>query len=186
MWKSSRVTWRKVARLCFRTSSRSLAAAHTRCRGGEGRGRLSGALYVQRCACPGSGAALKRGEQQQPREPEQRFGRYNTDPTTTTTTTTAIAASARTERIHWGLHTDYSIGSRGVRKFGEMQSAYQHLISLLFVFSSMHVNQLTEGCSCALMHPQDAFCNSEIGEWRVHGTRGGSTGGGKGANAPNS
>ncbi|XP_038594851.1 metalloproteinase inhibitor 3 [Micropterus salmoides] len=43
-----------------------------------------------------------------------------------------------------------------------MQSVYQHLISLLFVFSSLQVNQLTEGCSCALTHPQDAFCNSDI------------------------
>ncbi|XP_026182225.1 metalloproteinase inhibitor 3 [Mastacembelus armatus] len=43
-----------------------------------------------------------------------------------------------------------------------MQSAYHHLISLLFVFSSLHVNQLTDGCSCALSHPQDAFCKSEI------------------------
>ncbi|XP_022045031.1 metalloproteinase inhibitor 3 [Acanthochromis polyacanthus] len=43
-----------------------------------------------------------------------------------------------------------------------MQSVYQHLISLLFVFSSLQVHQLTEGCSCALTHPQDAFCNSDI------------------------
>lgn len=44
-----------------------------------------------------------------------------------------------------------------------MNAVYQHLISLLLVFSSLHV-QLTEGCSCALTHPQDAFCNSDIGE----------------------
>lgn len=49
----------------------------------------------------------------------------------------------------------------GVRKFGEMHSVY--LVSLLFIFSTLHVNQLTEGCSCALTHPQDAFCNSDIG-----------------------
>lgn len=45
-----------------------------------------------------------------------------------------------------------------------MNSVFQHLISLLLVFSSLHVHQLTEGCSCALTHPQDAFCNSDIGE----------------------
>lgn len=43
-----------------------------------------------------------------------------------------------------------------------MQSVYRHLISLLLVFSSLQVPQLTEGCSCALTHPQDAFCNSDI------------------------
>ncbi|XP_008399693.2 metalloproteinase inhibitor 3 [Poecilia reticulata] len=51
---------------------------------------------------------------------------------------------------------------REERNFGDMQSVYQHLISLLFVFSSLQVPQLTEGCSCALTHPQDAFCNSDI------------------------
>uniref|UniRef100_A0AAX7TFB5 Metalloproteinase inhibitor 3 n=1 Tax=Astatotilapia calliptera TaxID=8154 RepID=A0AAX7TFB5_ASTCA len=45
-------------------------------------------------------------------------------------------------------------------RFGEMHSVY--LVSLLFIFSTLHVNQLTEGCSCALTHPQDAFCNSDI------------------------
>ena len=54
-------------------------------------------------------------------------------------------------------------GGRKKKKFGEMQSVYQHLLSLLFVFSSLHLHQLTEGCSCALTHPQDAFCNSDIG-----------------------
>ncbi|MEQ2235325.1 Metalloproteinase inhibitor 3 [Ilyodon furcidens] len=51
---------------------------------------------------------------------------------------------------------------REERNFREMQSVYQHLISLLLVFSSLQVPQLTEGCSCALGHPQDAFCNSDI------------------------
>lgn len=45
-----------------------------------------------------------------------------------------------------------------------MNPVYQQLISLLFVFSSLHLHHLTEGCSCALSHPQDAFCNSDIGE----------------------
>lgn len=61
-----------------------------------------------------------------------------------------------------GLRTVYL--SRRRKKSGEMNSVYQHLISLLFVFSSLHVNHLAEGCSCALTHPQDAFCNSDIGE----------------------
>ncbi|KAM4712233.1 metalloproteinase inhibitor 3 [Anableps anableps] len=43
-----------------------------------------------------------------------------------------------------------------------MQSVYQHLISLLFVFSSLQVPQLTEGCSCIISHPQHAYCNSDI------------------------
>lgn len=60
----------------------------------------------------------------------------------------------------------YSSSTEEREKFGEMQSVYQHLVSLLFVFSSLHVYQLTEGCSCALTHPQDAFCNSDIGKWR--------------------
>uniref|UniRef100_A0A8C6UK78 Metalloproteinase inhibitor 3 n=1 Tax=Neogobius melanostomus TaxID=47308 RepID=A0A8C6UK78_9GOBI len=46
-------------------------------------------------------------------------------------------------------------------KFGAMQSLYQHLVSLLFVFSSLQL-QLADGCSCALTHPQDAYCNSDI------------------------
>lgn len=44
-----------------------------------------------------------------------------------------------------------------------MQSLYRHLLSLLLV-SSLQLHQLTEGCSCALTHPQDAYCNSDIGE----------------------
>lgn len=62
--------------------------------------------------------------------------------------------------------TPYSLFEQEERgeKSGEMNSVYQHLISLLVVLSSLHVNQLTEGCSCALTHPQDAFCNSDIGE----------------------
>lgn len=59
---------------------------------------------------------------------------------------------------------------RRVKVWWKMQSVYQHLISLLFVFGSLHVDQLTEGCSCAPWHPQDAFCNSEIGEWSAAAT----------------
>lgn len=49
-------------------------------------------------------------------------------------------------------------------KFGAMQSVYQHLLSLLFIFNSLQLQQLADGCSCALTHPQDAYCNSDIGE----------------------
>ncbi|XP_041709770.1 metalloproteinase inhibitor 3 isoform X1 [Coregonus clupeaformis] len=43
-----------------------------------------------------------------------------------------------------------------------MQSLCHQLLSLLFVFSSLQIHELTEACSCALSHPQDAYCNSDI------------------------
>lgn len=45
-----------------------------------------------------------------------------------------------------------------------MTSVYQ-LLSLLLVFCSLRVDEL-EACSCSLVHPQDAFCNSDIGKQR--------------------
>lgn len=63
-----------------------------------------------------------------------------------------------------GVHTVYCSSREECEKLREMQSVYQHLISLLLVFSTLQVQQLTEGCSCALTHPQDAFCNSDIGK----------------------
>ncbi|XP_041935263.1 metalloproteinase inhibitor 3 isoform X1 [Alosa sapidissima] len=43
-----------------------------------------------------------------------------------------------------------------------MKSMYHQLLSLLFVLGSLQINQLTEACSCALSHPQEAYCNSDI------------------------
>ncbi|XP_032360584.1 metalloproteinase inhibitor 3 [Etheostoma spectabile] len=93
------------------------------------------------------GETLKRGEKQQ--QPEQRLGHY--------TPPSLLLQRTQPDSIHTLFQQH-----RGVEKFGEMQSVYRHLISLLFVFSSLQVIQLTEGCSCALTHPQDAFCNSDI------------------------
>lgn len=68
-------------------------------------------------------------------------------------------------------HADIGIGFESSGKRGAilslqtMRSLCQHLVSLVFVFGSLHVDWLTEGCSCALTHPQDAFCNSDIGMW---------------------
>ncbi|XP_058877195.1 metalloproteinase inhibitor 3-like [Acipenser ruthenus] len=36
------------------------------------------------------------------------------------------------------------------------------LFSLLVVLCSFRLNDVTEACSCALSHPQDAYCNSDI------------------------
>ncbi|XP_056280645.1 metalloproteinase inhibitor 3 [Pseudoliparis swirei] len=41
-----------------------------------------------------------------------------------------------------------------------MLPVYRQLVRLLLALSSLQ--QLAEGCSCALSHPQDAFCNSDI------------------------
>lgn len=132
-------------------TGRWLAAPPASCRGGEGRERISGALYVRLCASPGS------GENAQAR----REALATTTRAETWTLRTAYYCSSRSR----SRRTPYTLfqPQRG-KKFGEMQSVYQHLISLLFVFSSLQVNQLTEGCSCALTHPQDAFCNSDIGK----------------------
>ena len=46
-------------------------------------------------------------------------------------------------------------------KFDAMQTLNQRLVSLLVLVGSM---QLADGCSCALTHPQDAYCNSDIGK----------------------
>lgn len=46
-----------------------------------------------------------------------------------------------------------------------MRAVSVNLISLLFIYCSLHAPRVTEGCSCALTHPQDAFCNSDIGEF---------------------
>lgn len=129
-------------------TGRWLAASPARCRGGEGRERFSGVLYVRLCPSPASGSSAS-SEPTSTSDNNPRLGHYSSrwlgaDP--------------------GGLHTVYSSSGKERAKFGEMQSLYQHLISLLFVFSSLHVQQLTEGCSCALTHPQDAFCNSDIGQ----------------------
>lgn len=86
---------------------------------------------------------------------------YTTGTTADSITTTTTGPSG----IPYSVHPSRS--STGAGKFGDMQSLYRHFISLLFVLSSLHVYQLTEGCSCALSHPQDAFCNAEIGKWRL-------------------
>ncbi|KAA8579979.1 hypothetical protein FQN60_005514 [Etheostoma spectabile] len=106
------------------------------------------ARYMYGCApLRDQGETLKRGEKQQ--QPEQRLGHY--------TPPSLLLQRTQPDSIHTLFQQH-----RGVEKFGEMQSVYRHLISLLFVFSSLQVIQLTEGCSCALTHPQDAFCNSDI------------------------
>lgn len=46
-----------------------------------------------------------------------------------------------------------------------MRAVSVNLISLLFLYCSLHAPHMTEGCSCAMTHPQDAFCNSDIGEF---------------------
>ncbi|KAG9329752.1 hypothetical protein JZ751_029792 [Albula glossodonta] len=43
-----------------------------------------------------------------------------------------------------------------------MQSFNYSLFNLLIVLSSLQIRQFTEACSCALSHPQDAYCNSDI------------------------
>jgi len=48
------------------------------------------------------------------------------------------------------------------RRRRTMLPVYRQLVRLLLALSSLQ--QLAEGCSCALSHPQDAFCNSDIGE----------------------
>lgn len=116
---------------------------------------VSPARYMYGCApLRDQGESLERSEKHQRLQAEQRLGHY-TQPTAKQPVRTADPG---------GLHTVSSSSREEWEKFGEMQSVYQHLISLLFVFSSLQVNQLTEGCSCALTHPQDAFCNSDIGK----------------------
>ncbi|KAK1168754.1 metalloproteinase inhibitor 3-like [Acipenser oxyrinchus oxyrinchus] len=42
-------------------------------------------------------------------------------------------------------------------------SVFVHmLLSLLVVLCSFRLNDVAEACSCALSHPQDAYCNSDI------------------------
>ncbi|KAJ8411132.1 hypothetical protein AAFF_G00171380 [Aldrovandia affinis] len=43
-----------------------------------------------------------------------------------------------------------------------MPSFNYALFNLLIVLSSLQIRQFTEACSCALSHPQDAYCNSDI------------------------
>ncbi|MBN3287386.1 TIMP3 inhibitor, partial [Polyodon spathula] len=44
-------------------------------------------------------------------------------------------------------------------------SVFVHtLFSLLVVLCSFRLNDVAEACSCALSHPQDAYCNSDIEE----------------------
>lgn len=122
----------------------------------EGREPFVARLYVRVCSSAGSGrnARAERSELWQ------------------TSSTTDVDGTRRTCYIYLlkqqpacGGDSADLVGQfysrEGVRKFGEMHSVY--LVSLLFIFSTLHVNQLTEGCSCALTHPQDAFCNSDIG-----------------------
>ena len=167
-------------------TGRWLAAPPASCRGGEGRDRLSGALYVRLCAPlrdQGRNAPARREEKHQRRRARDRQTLTHTHTHTHTHSRdldiypAAVHSSATAAGCAQRIHTDSILhfipsaaaaaaaersGGRK-KKFGEMQSVYQHLISLLFVFSSLHLHQLTEGCSCALTHPQDAFCNSDIG-----------------------
>ncbi|KAJ3612625.1 hypothetical protein NHX12_020892 [Muraenolepis orangiensis] len=43
-----------------------------------------------------------------------------------------------------------------------MRSLYPQLLGVLCVFTCLQLHQLTEGCTCAPSHPQDAYCNSEM------------------------
>lgn len=167
-WGGGGVNWKRLRYGKLRVRDLRSRWAHWLLRTGsaevEGRERLSGALYVQLCARPGSGAALKRSEKQQ-RHQQSRDSDIHSRLLLQPPQQPVRAADP--QRTPYSLFRQQQQQQRGVGKFGEMQSAYQHLISLLFVFSSLHVDQLTEGCSCALSHPQDAFCNSEIGEQRL-------------------
>ncbi len=118
---------------------------------------VSPARYMYGCAPLRDQGEKRSSEARSTSDSSQRLGHY-TQPSTTAAVNGADPG---------GLRTLYSISREERKKFGEMQSVYQHLISLLFVFSSLQVNQLTEGCSCALTHPQDAFCNSDIGKPRI-------------------
>jgi len=44
-----------------------------------------------------------------------------------------------------------------------MRSGTQPLLGLLLLLS-LQGSPLTEACSCAMTHPQDAFCSADIGE----------------------
>lgn len=133
---------------------RWLAIAPACCRGGEGRERLSGAQrYIS-----GSAGASRRSVC-------RRRAKLEPDPEPWDIYSRAAEFLKRLRRAIFG-RTPYGLFEQqeGKKKSAEMNSVYQHLISLLVVYSSLHVNHLTEGCSCALTHPQDAFCNSDIGE----------------------
>lgn len=150
--KSDAVCSSLSSRLWFLMASgrRWLAIPPACCRGGEGRERLFGAQHY----ISGSAGASRRSVCRRHPKPEP-------DPEPWDVFSSRILKSSSAPGPV-GLRKVYF--SRKRKKSGEMNSAYQHLISLLFVFSSLHVNHLTEGCSCALAHPQDAFCNSDIGE----------------------
>ncbi|MGH0116597.1 UNVERIFIED_CONTAM: hypothetical protein FKN15_014797 [Acipenser sinensis] len=62
----------------------------------------------------------------------------------------------------------YSVGGQhssqaAYRQARRRMSVFVHMLfSLLVVLCSFRLNDVAEACSCALSHPQDAYCNSDI------------------------
>uniref|UniRef100_A0A3P9H240 Metalloproteinase inhibitor 3 n=1 Tax=Oryzias latipes TaxID=8090 RepID=A0A3P9H240_ORYLA len=68
----------------------------------------------------------------------------------------------RTERIQPDRIPRIPAARGRQRSPANMRAVSVNLISLLFLYCSLHAPHMTEGCSCAMTHPQDAFCNSDI------------------------